>query len=99
MRKTRHRQGEGATARWFSRIGHHPAAELHSNSVFFSKMITIFCVVGGWMMTALNYVKWTPRIAILMPVGEPTVGSELLRLRGRYAHRCVYWLCCVIHWR
>ena len=49
-------------------------------------------------MTTHNYEKLTTRMAILMPVGLPTVGSELLRSRGRYAHRCVYW-CLVIHWR
>src|SRR4029434_9221855 len=63
-----------------------------------SKMITLFCVVWRWIMTTLNCEKLTTRMAILMPVGLPTVGSELLRSRGRYAHRCVYW-CLVIHWR
>src|SRR4029434_10928625 len=62
------------------------------------KMITLFCVVCRWIMTTHNYEKLTTRMAILMPVGLPTVGSELLRSRGRYAHRCVYW-CLVIHWR
>src|SRR4029434_3258991 len=68
--KASDRQGEGATARWFSLIGHYPAAELHSNSVFFSrcgdsKMITIFCVVLRWIMTTLNYEKLTTRLALL----------------------------------
>ena len=53
-------------------------------------------------MKTHNYEKLTTRMAILMPVGLPTVGSELLRSRGRYAHHryahCVYW-CLVIHWR
>ena len=61
-------------------------------------MITLFCVVCRWIMTTHNYEKLTTRMAILMPVGLPMVGSELLRSRGRYAHRCVYW-CLVIHWR
>src|SRR4029434_5086128 len=56
-----------------------------------SKMITLFCVVWRWIMTTHNYEKLTTRMAILMPVGEHTVGSELLRSGRRYAHRWVYW--------
>ena len=33
--KASDRQGDGATARWFSRSGHHPAAELLSSGIDF----------------------------------------------------------------
>src|SRR4029434_5925805 len=47
-----------------------------------SKMITTFCVVWRWIMTTHNYEKVTSRMAILMPVGLPMIGSELLRSRS-----------------